>query len=527
MYYGDLRDYLDALDRRGHLRRIQRPVDKDRELHPLVRLQFRGLPPEERTGWLFERVTDGRGRTYPIPVAVGCLASSRAIYALGMGCAIEEIGERWDRALREPIPPIVVGRGACQEVVHQGAGLLEHGGLDELPIPISSPGLDNAPYITAGHVLTKDPVSGMRNLGNYRCMLKAPDRLGCLATPPRSGGARHWKRARELGQPLPVAIVVGATPNLAYTATARIAADTEEYAVAGAIAGAPLELVKCVSVDLEVPAHAEIVIEGMMPTDAWEREGAFGEFTGYMATAGPMMYVDVTAITHRRDLIYNAFVCQYPPSESAVMRSIGREAAIRKYLAHDNQLEGVLDVALPEKLGAYALLVVQVSRERGARPRDILHALVTSQVYLSKIVVVVDEDVDPRNLEQVWHAIGYRAQPPRDLFTVPMIPNPLDPSIAAPGQRGRGATGGATLIDATRKWPYSAVSLPRREYMEHALDVWRELDLPPLQLESPWFGYPLDGWTAEQTAEATLAMEGRYFETGVKLLETRQPPIPY
>ena len=110
--------------------------------------------------------------------------------------AVEEIGAKWEHALTHPLPPVLVPSGACQEVVHHGATLMEHGGLDEFPIPISTPGFDNAPYLTAAHVLTKDPVTGLRNLGNYRCMLKAPDRVGCLATIQFQDGGRHWRQVR-------------------------------------------------------------------------------------------------------------------------------------------------------------------------------------------------------------------------------------------------------------------------------------------------------------------------------------------
>ncbi len=527
MYYRDLRDHLAALEQSGRLRRVKRPIDKDTELHPLVRLQFRGLPASERTGWLFEQVVDARGRTFEMPVAVGCLAASPEIYALGLQCRVDEIGGRWDEALRHPIAPATVESGACQEVAHVGKRLLEHGGLDELPIPISTPGFDNAPYLTAAHVITRDPVSGQRNVGNYRCMLKAPDRLGVLATPPRSDGSRHWLRARKLGKPLDVAIAIGTAPNVSYAAASRIPSDLDELAVAGGLVGQPVELVRCLTVDLEVPATAEIVIEGTISTDAFEMEGSFGEFTGYMANRGPMMFVQVTAIAHRRHPIFTSFISQYPPSESTVLRSVGREATIQRFLVEQHRLAGVLEVALVEQVGAYALLVVRVDQQRGARPRDVLQALAASGRLLSKVVVVVDEDIRARDLGHVWHAIGYRAQAPRDIFTVPMSPNPLDPSLAPPGRRGRGVSGGALMIDATRKWPYPPLSLPKRSFMDRARELWQELDLPDLSLQEPWHGYELDGWSAEEAEEADLAVEGRSYETGAKFARQRVKPPEY
>jgi UbiD family decarboxylase len=527
-YYRDLREYLTRLEERGMLVRVTRPIDKDRELHPLVRLQFRGLDAEDRKGWLFENVTDPSGRHYEMPVALGCLASSRQIYALGMACSVDEIGERWDAALRAPLAPVNVERGACQEVVHVGPSLLEHGGLAEFPIPISTPGFDNAPYMTAAHVVSRHPVTGVRNLGNYRCMLKAPDRLGCQISIHYQDLGRHWKAARKLGKPLEVAVVVGTTPNLSYSAAARVPSDIEEYAVAGAIAGSPVELVRCLTVDLEVPAHAEIVIEGVISTETLEMEGPFGEFTGYMASRAPTLHLQVTAITHRRDAIYTALTSQYPPSESSVLRSTGLEAVIRKVLTVDKKLAGITKVALPDEVGAFGLLVIQVDQTQGARPRDIIQALASGGRYLGKTVVIVDDDIDPRNLEQIWHAIAYRAQAPRDMFMVPMMPNGLDPSVVPADQRGErktfnSASAGALLIDASRKWPYAPLSLPPRPIMEHALAIWRELQLPALRLKEPWFGHPLEHWNAENAEEADLALDGRYWETGAKFAQQRRP----
>src|SRR4051794_13993597 len=155
-YYGDLREYLGTLEARGMLRRVAQPVNKDTELHPLVRLQFRGLPLEQRIGWLFEQVTDVRGRRYDMPVAVGVMASSPEMYALGLQCGVADVPAKWEAAISQPLAPVMVARGACQEVVYQGAHLLDNGGLDALPIPISTPGFDNAPYLTAAHVVTRD-----------------------------------------------------------------------------------------------------------------------------------------------------------------------------------------------------------------------------------------------------------------------------------------------------------------------------------------------------------------------------------
>ncbi|MBI2211181.1 MAG: UbiD family decarboxylase, partial [Deltaproteobacteria bacterium] len=179
MAYSDVREHLKKLEAAGLLRRIQRVINKDTELHPLVRWQYRGgIPEPERKAWLFENVTDAKGRRYKFPVVVGALAGNRAIYFTGMGCeTVEEMDEKWKQALLQPIAPVVVKEAPCHEEIHIGADLQREGlGLDEFPVPISTPGFDNAPYTTCSHWITKDPDTGIQNLGNYRGQLKARTR---------------------------------------------------------------------------------------------------------------------------------------------------------------------------------------------------------------------------------------------------------------------------------------------------------------------------------------------------------------
>jgi 4-hydroxy-3-polyprenylbenzoate decarboxylase len=181
-YYSDLRSYLAVLEEKGKLIRIEQPVNKDAEMHPLVRLQFRGLPGAERRAFLFENVFDATGRHYPIPVVVGCTAASREIYAIGMQVdRPDQISQKWAAAQNNPIPPARVERGPVHENVYTGLDLERAGGLGMLPIPISTPGFDNAPYTSASHWLSRDPETGRYNLGNYRGQIKDPLRLGCNA----------------------------------------------------------------------------------------------------------------------------------------------------------------------------------------------------------------------------------------------------------------------------------------------------------------------------------------------------------
>ncbi|MEK7354205.1 MAG: UbiD family decarboxylase, partial [Chloroflexota bacterium] len=329
-YYKDLREHIAALEDKGKLVRIKRPINKDTELHPLVRWQFRGLAEKDRKAFLFENVVDARGKRYDVPVLIACHAASTEVYAIGMGCQTGEIAEKWAQAQLHPIPPRLVESGPVHEEIHIGEKLLEHGGLEEFPVPISTPGFDNAPYLTAANWVSKDPETGIRNIGNYRAMVKSPTRLGAFAVFPQHMGM-HWEKCKRKGVPLQAAIILGPVPCVGFVATAKITYGVDEYAVAGGIAGQAIELVKCKTVALEVPATAEIVIEGTIPTDALEREAPFGEFTGYMGARTFSPFFNITCITHRKKPIYNAFLSQFPPSESSKLRQIGFEAAHYKF----------------------------------------------------------------------------------------------------------------------------------------------------------------------------------------------------
>jgi UbiD family decarboxylase len=525
-YWPTLRSYVDGLDKAGKLVRITTPVNKDTELHPLVRLQFRGLPENQRKAFLFENVTDSRGRKYEMPVLIGALAASSEVYSLGMGVPVKEISGKWRAAMAKPLKPLEVKQAACQEVVIKGEELTrEGGGLSQLPIPISTPGFDNAPYTTASHWVSKHPDTGLHNLGNYRGMVKAEDRIGTLPAMIGVGMREHIDLWRAKGiERMPAALVIGAPPHVVYTAVTRIPNDMCEYDVAGALSGRPLEVVKCVSHDLMVPAESEIVIEGTIPTDILEMEGAFGEFPGYMAARDYSFFMDVTAITLKKKPIFLAIISQMPPSESSKMRHISRGEGAYKFL-HNAGFDNVSQVEYLECAGANALVVVKIKKRN---PDDAKNALrMLAGKFIGKIAIAVDDDINPLDVENVMWAVSYRSQPFRDMEIVEAPLFALDPSVAAPGE-SRGLTHGkaprstALIIDATMPWPYPPLSLPKKEFMDRAQEMWRDLQLPSLNLKEPWWGYSLGHWTEEEEKEAELAVQGRHFETGIKQAKMRQ-----
>src|SRR5256884_8713964 len=199
----DFQDHLADLEAKGLLVRIDRPINKDTGLHPLLRWHFRGgVREDKRRAFLFTNVTDSKGRRYDIPVVVGALAASPDIYAIGMGQAVGDIGEAWMRAIANPIAPVVVSTPRSQEVVLTGDDLKAPDGLARLPVPVSTPGFDSAPYLTATLCVTCDPDSGVQNMGTYRAALKAADRLAVRMVA-RVGGAGGYVHRLQYTQRQP------------------------------------------------------------------------------------------------------------------------------------------------------------------------------------------------------------------------------------------------------------------------------------------------------------------------------------
>ena len=522
-YYKDLREHIEALEANNRLVRIRREINKDTELMPLVRWQFRGLPEEERKAFLFENVVDVKGRRYDMPVLVAGHAASTEVYAIGMMCKPDEIMEKWAEAQLHPIKPKIVKGGPIHEEVHMSDNLLDHGGLEEIPVPISTPGFDNAPYLTCANWVTKDPETGIRNIGNYRAMIKSKKRTG-IQSQLGQDLRTHWEKCKQIGKPLEAAIVIGASPVIGFVGPAKLPYGVDEYDIAGGIAGEPIELVKCKTVDIEVPATAEIVIEGELPTDSMERESPFGEYAGYMGVNMVGPYFNVTCITHRHNPIYTAFMSQMPPSESSKMKSIAREGALYKFLRYNCGLP-VLDIAIHEISGGGLYCVVKIKKSHPAQAWQALHGAITLWAMGCKFVIVVDEDIDARDADSVNWALSFRVQPDRDIRIAPGRIFGMDHSIEPPQepeQRYPGVTGGsAMLIDATRKWPYMPPGLPKKEYMERAIEIWQEAELAPLKLKKPWHGYHLGYWPKENEEEAELALKGEHYQTGEKLAEQR------
>ena len=527
MPYQDLRDYLDVLKEKNLLQVVTDSISKDTELVPLVRLQFRGLPEPQRKAFWFQNVTDSRGRHFDGSVVLGSLGSSRAVYGAALAVEPDGIAAKWASIQGHPILPRVVDRSEApvKQIVRRAPDLGE--GVDAFPHLISTPGFDPAPFITAGVWITRDPEDGVYNLGIYRGMIKAADRIGCATDVPTQHLAIHWEKARRLGRHLDAAVFIGGPPALLLAAASKVPYGIDEFGVAGALNGAPIDLVAAETVDCMVPARAEIVIEGRIRTDFLEPEAPFGEASGYLGPRKMEKVFEVTAISCRREPIYQGIISEFPPSESTVIRKVAFDAIYLRHLRDACNIPSVTKVACHEMASCNMLFVIQLDRPALGQPWQALRAAAAFDASLGKIFIAVDADVNPDSMDSVLWALSYGMQPHRDSEVIRGKVPRLDPSVTPSDDErqtaypdGQGTS--ALLINACREHPYLPVSLPRRDFMEAARQRWERLSMPPLDLATPWHGYPLSAWTAENASEAELAIAGRYFETGSKLATRRR-----
>jgi 4-hydroxy-3-polyprenylbenzoate decarboxylase len=522
--YADLHEHVEALSKEGLLFVVDEPINKDTEIHPLVRWQYRGgIAEEQRKAFIFTRPTDGAGRRFKGAVLVGGLAGNNAIYRIGFNKDLDSVGAAWSAAIGSPILPQLVGDAACQEIVISDRDLDEEGcGLGGLPVPISTPGFDNAPYLSAGHYITKDPETGIQNLGTYRGQIKGPRLLGMNASVDfRQGIFQHWLKYKKLGRPMPCAVVVGCPPLVSYAAGHKVPDNLDELSVAGGLAGGPIHVVRAKTVDILVPAESEFVIEGYIRTDALEPEGPFGESHGHVNLQEYNAFLDVTAITHRNDPILTSIISQVAPSESSTIR---RSAMQPELLSHLRGIgvQGVRRIYMHEPLtSVLALFIIQFAR--GTPQTEVwrgLYAAGSRYRYAGRWIIAVDEDIDPENSDAVFWAMSYRCQPQYDLKLA-------DRKEAAHGPRNARDDGelSAVLINATLKLPFPPVALPAQQFMENARRIWERLGLPMLTPQTPWHGYDLGAWTQELERQAQMAVRGEYYALGEELSKKRRPDV--
>jgi len=338
--------------------------------------------------------------------------------------------------LRDLMPRTVTD-APCQEVVDRD------GSLDDLPILRCWPE-DGGRYITFPFVITKDPETGVRNVGMYR-MQVFDGRTTGMHWQRHKGGAQHYRVAERLGRRLEVAVAIGPDPALAYAATAPMPEGLDELLLAGFLRRERVDLVKAVTVDLEVPANAQIVLEGYVEPFERRREGPFGDHTGFYSLADDFPVFHLTAITRRRRPVYLTTVVGVPPQEDAYLGLASERIflpLIRKTLPE------IVDMHFPAAGIFHNLVLVSIDKRYPGHARKIMHAFWgLGQLMFSKVIVVVDGDVDVQNEAEVAWIVGTHMDPSRDLEIAKGPMDDLENASDLP------AFGGKMGIDATRKWP--------------------------------------------------------------------------
>lgn len=433
MPFSDLRQFLNYLDERGDLLYIRDEVDPKQEIAAYIRKSSDTAGP----ALFFEKV-----RGFDMSAVGGIFAHRRRVL-MALETNQNQAPQKFVRAMANPLPTKAVERGACQEVVFSGAEV----DLTRLPIPTFAVG-DGGPYITLGIVIAKDPDSGAPNAAIRRVQLKGKNRLGIQA---HGQLAIQQAKAEERHEALEVAIVIGCDPVIPLVNQWKAPYGVDELALAGALRGQAVEVVSCRTVNLEVPATSEIVIEGRIPPHVREIEGPFGEVTGYQTPAAPKQVIEVTAITHRREPIYQTVLTGVPTTEHHILKQFAIDASY--YADLKGRFPGVRAVHFPGAGAGGLIAVIAIKQHAKYEARNVIaHMMGTVQ---NKLVIVVDEDIDPFNIEHVMWAVATRCRPERDVIIFPhLLGGNLDPAAEEIGTTcGMG-------IDATRPFgePFPAVT---------------------------------------------------------------------
>jgi len=402
---------------------------------------------------------------HPVPVISG-LTSDRAWMAEAMGVANDQLLATYQEAALNPIPWREVASAPVHEVVHREVELPRL-----LPIPVHNE-LDSGPYITAGLLISRNPKSGAQNVTIHRLQLSGPNRLGVLLLPRHT--LRFFQMAEEAGGDLPVAIVVGVDPLTLLSSQAIAPIDFDELTIAGALHGRPLDVVKCLTSDIRVPANAEIVLEGRILARTREMEGPFGEFPQYYSEPAEQHVIEIGVVAHRKNPIFHTILGG--GIEHLLLGGIPREATIMSHLRRS--FPGVLDVHLSRGGTCRYHLNVKLDKRHEGEGKNVIMGAFGAH-YDIKHVVVVDKDVDIHNQAEVEWAIATRFQADRDLV---VISNALGSRLDPSGDNGVSAKMGfdATVPLASPPLKYKRIRVPGEEDVDLAKAIdegadWRKV----------------------------------------------------
>lgn len=457
MPYDDLRIFLKKLKAEGELAKIPVEVDVKYEVGAVTRRAHDVGGNEGNKALLFERP-----KGYNIPIAVN-IVGNRKRYCMAVDMAPEKFHEQWIERIKKPVEPKIINDGSCKENIR----LDNQVNLFDFPIPIWNE-KDGGHYITAPCVISKDPETGVRNVGVYRMMVHDRRTTGILMGPYRHVRT-HQEKARIKGERFPVAIAIGVDPSIWVSAVAPFPYGVDELSIAGALRGEPVELVKCETIPLEVPATAEIVLEGEILPDVLKEEGPFGEYPGYYGERARRHVIEIKAITYRNNPICQASYVGRPPHEDNTMRSLSAEAEIISQCPH----QPIKKVCVAEGgCGGFVVIASIDKRVEGQGKSVALSILGTNPPGRTiKTLIIVDEDIDPFHWTQVQWAISTRFQPERDVEIVKDIIGPgLDPSCLSK----KNTLHSKMIIDATKPLtrPFPEMAYPKKDMMEKVEKEW-------------------------------------------------------
>ena len=466
----NFRDFLAIAEQQGLLRRVTKPVDVSWEPAAMVKWAFQALSDDDRFGLIFDKV---EGSNFSL--VTGAMGASTHAYALALGVTRDELNSKWRDALINPIPPRTVDSAPCQEIVLTGNDVR----LSDLPIPTWTPGKDIAPYITTITV-TRHADSGTQNMGVYRTMVKDDNHVVANMNPGRHGFMQASSYL-DKGNPAPVAWVVGTHPSVHAATVANMPFGAAEIDVAGGLNGAAIDVVKCVTSDILVPADSEIIIEGEILPGETADEGPFGEFAGYMGPVAQKPLVRITAITHRKNAIYYGYTSQMPPSESTVLQSMTNAPLILKTLRDDFGEGSVKDVFIDLTFGGLLAHCVVAMNPRTQGHAKKIGRLIADMSPLKR-VTLVDDYVDIRDPLHIEWAMNSHYNPARDTVIIDDVyfPMGMDPSVRIDNKMQD--QGSKIVIDATQTIDAGDISVPSKEIMDRALKSWKEAGLPDFEI---------------------------------------------
>lgn len=475
--YSSLKQFVSFLEERKELIRITEPVKADLEITEITdRVTKAGGP-----ALLFENVIKVNGERSEFPLLINTYGTWRRMaWALGVE-DVEEIAQEIDGLIKTAPPsgffdklrmlpklakigsyfPKMVSKGDCQDVV------FENPDLSILPILKCWPE-DGGPYITLPAVITKDPDTGMRNVGTYR--IQVFDRnTTAMHWQIHKGGAKHFQRYKELKKKIPVAVCLGGDPVLSYAATAPMPDNFDEFLLAGFIRKKAVEMIKCKTIDMEVPADCDFIIEGYVdPEEPLVTEGPFGDHTGYYSLADQYPLFHVTAITHRKDPIYSTIIVGPPLQEDGYLGKATERIFLPLIKATFPEIR---DMHLPIETCFHNLAIVSIKKQYPGHAKKIMHSFWgTGQMMFTKCLIVVDEDVNVQDLKEVAWRVSNNIDAKRDII---FAEGPVDALDHAADQFAYGSKMG---IDATRKWKEEGFQREWPEVVKMSPGVKKRID---------------------------------------------------